>query len=234
MTISEHRMSTPAELTSRLASDIETELIMAVKARASASLVVSGGRTPRPLLENLARRTLPWAQIYVTLADERWVDPSSNDSNEAMVRETLLNDEAAAANFIPLKNPAGDPLEGQKFCNESILNMPRPFDLVVLGMGEDGHTASLFPEVAGRALDPGSEEYCLPVYPQHAPHARMSLTARAILDSRRIVLHISGEKKWQVYQQALTAGPTEQLPIRLILHQDRVPVDVYWLSLIHI
>jgi len=228
MTISEHRMSTPEELTSRLASHIETELIMAVKARGSASLVVSGGRTPRPLLENLARRMLPWSQIYVTLADERWVDPSSNDSNEAMVRETLLHGEAVAANFIPLKNPASDPLEGQKACNDSVINMPRPFDLVVLGMGEDGHTASLFPEVAGRALDPGSVEYCLPVYPQHAPHARMSLTARAIQDSRRIVLHISGEKKWQVYQQARTAGPAEQLPIRVVLHQARVPVDVYW------
>lgn len=230
MTISEHRISTVADLTSKLASHIETELIMAAKTRGRASLVVSGGSTPRPLLEELAQRLLPWAQIYITLADERWVDPSSKDSNEAMVRQTLLQGDAAAANFVPLKNSASDVLGGQKACNGAIENMPRPFDLVVLGMGEDGHTASLFPGVAGRALDPESEEYCMPVYPQHAPHARMSLTARAILDSRRIVLHISGERKWQVYQQALTAGPAEQLPIRVILHQDRVPVDVYWSS----
>ena len=228
MTISEHRISTVAELTSKLASHIETELIMAAKTRGRASLVVSGGSTPRPLLEELAQRGLPWEQIYITLADERWVDPSTKDSNEAMVRQTLLQGDAAAANFVPLKNSASDVLEGQKGCNDAIKNMPRPFDLVVLGMGEDGHTASLFPGVAGAALDKDTTELCLPVYPDNAPHERMTLTANAILDSRQIVLHIVGARKWQVYQNALTAGSVDELPIRVVLHQDRVPVDVYW------
>ena len=228
MSITEYREPTAEKLTARLAAYIEAGLNKAVDDRGRASLVLSGGNTPRPLLEDLAQRSLPWTQITVTLADERWVDPSSKDSNEAMVRETLLQGEAAAANFVPLKNAASDVLEGQKVCNKAIENMPRPFDIMILGMGEDGHTASLFPGVAGSALDNNATEFCLPIYPPSAPHDRMTLTANAILDSRRILLHIAGAKKWQIYQEALTPGPVDELPIRVVLHQDRVSVDVYW------
>lgn len=228
MSITEYTNTTREELTSALVNFIEAELTAAVKSRGSASLVVSGGSTPRPLFQALAQRELPWENIAITLADERWVDTSSKDSNEAMLREILLQGAAANANFIPLKNSASTAVVGRDQCEQSLSNIAQPFDLVILGMGDDGHTASLFPGVAGSALDSNTPEHCAAITPQTAPHERMSLTARAILDSRKIVLHIVGENKWQVYQEAMLEGAIDDLPIRVVLHQNKVPVDVYW------
>ena len=228
MSISEVKSTTQAELTLALADFIESELGAAVAKRGKASLVVSGGSTPRPLFEMLAKRSLPWKDISVTLADERWVDISSKDSNEAMLRATLLRGLAAEATFVPLKNSAETAAEGLALCEQSIANIPLPFDLVILGMGEDGHTASLFPGVSGSALDSNQAELCAAIQPPVAPHERMSLTASAILNSRKIILHIVGDKKWQVYREASSPGLADELPVRVVLHQQQVPVDVYW------
>jgi 6-phosphogluconolactonase len=228
MNITEFRVSSTAALTANLADFIENELTEAVATRGYASLVVSGGSTPRPLFEELAQRSLPWNKITVTLADERWIDISSKDSNEAMVRETLLRGAASEAAFIPLKNTAESASEGWEMCHETIADQFDRFDLVILGMGEDGHTASLFPGVSGSALDSNSPALCAAINPPEAPHERMTLTASALLNSRKIILHIVGDKKWQIYQDALIAGSEDELPIRVVLAQDRVPVDVYW------
>jgi 6-phosphogluconolactonase len=228
MSISEYHASNATDLTTDLADFIESELIEGVAKRGLASLVVSGGSTPKPLFEALAQRPLPWSKITVTLADERWVDLSSEDSNEGMLRETLLCGAASQAMFVPLKNTAESASEGKEMCHETLADMSDPFDLVILGMGEDGHTASLFPGVSGPALDSNSVELCAAIVPPKAPHERMTLTARALLDSRKIVLHIVGEKKQQVYKDALKPGSADEYPIRVVLHQDQVPVDVYW------
>jgi 6-phosphogluconolactonase len=228
MSITESRFDRADELILALANFIENELKQAVADRGSASLVVSGGNTPRPLLETLSQRSLPWDKITITLADERWVELSSDASNEAMIRKTLLQGPAAEATFIPLKNSAETAAEGQEMCQETFVNMTEPFDLVILGMGDDGHTASLFPGVSGSALDDSSVALCESIIPPEAPHERMTLTARALLNSRKLILHIVGDSKWQVYQNALSAGTADQMPIRIALHQDRVPVDVYW------
>ena len=228
MSITEYKKAGREELTSSLASFIEAELTAAVKSRDSASLVVSGGSTPRPLFQALAGRELPWEKITITLADERWVDPSSKDSNEAMLRDTLLQGAASKARFIPLKNSADTALAGQDDCEQSLASIAMPFDLIILGMGNDGHTASLFPKVAGAALDKNTPRLCAPVQPVDAPHERLSLTARGLLNSRRIILHLVGDSKWQVYQQAIQPGAVDELPVRVVLHQDQVPVDVYW------
>ena len=228
MSISEFRSATQAELTLALADFIESELSAAVAKRGQASLVVSGGSTPKSLFEALSHKSLPWDKITITLADERWVDVSSKDSNETMIRETLLCNAAAEAIFVPLKNSAETAVEGQALCQQSVANIHLPFDLVILGMGEDGHTASLFPGVSGSALDSGKPELCAAIKPPAAPHERMSLTARAILNSQKIILHIVGDKKWQVYREASSPGLPDELPIRVVLHQAQVPVDVYW------
>ncbi len=228
MSIAEYRASSSAALTIDLANFIENELTQAVAARGHASLVLSGGSTPRPLFEELAQRPLPWNKITVTLADERWVDISSKDSNEAMVRETLLCGAAAEARFIPLKNTAESASEGWEMCHEILAAQFDRFDLVILGMGEDGHTASLFPRVSVPALDSSNLALCAAINPPKAPHERMTLTASALLNSRKIVLHIVGDKKQQVYLDALKPGSADEFPIRVVLHQDRVPVDVYW------
>ncbi len=228
MNVSEVRKSTQADLTLALADFIEAELNEAVAARGQASLVVSGGSTPRPLFETLAQRPLPWRKITVTLADERWVDTSSKDSNEAMLRATLLQGYAEEARFIPLKNNADTAISGQVVCEKLLRRFAQPFDLIILGMGNDGHTASLFPGTSGSALDPDTPDMCVAIQPLDAPHERMSLTASALLHSRKIVLHIVGQTKWQVFQNAKKSGPTDELPVRIILHQHQAPVKVYW------
>ena len=228
MAIVEHLFPDAEALTAALAERVSEALEAAVGARGRASLVVSGGRTPRPLFETLAQRDLPWSQVHATLADERWVDADSLDSNEGMLRPSLLQGQAAAVHFVPLKNEAPDPELGRAECAAALAGMPWPLDLVLLGMGADGHTASLFPRVAGEALNPNCADTCRAVYPESAPHPRMSLTASALLASRVLILHFTGEEKLAVYRQALEPGPIEELPVRVVLRQPKVPVELWW------
>lgn len=228
--VHEHRFPDPLALVHALSGEVKVDLEEAIAARGAASLVVSGGRTPKRLFEQLRTESLDWAKVWVTLADERWVDVSSEASNERLVRETLLTDKAANAHFVGMKNPAPTPEAGADWATRALTRVPRPFDLVVLGMGEDGHTASLFPGslALSRGLDTTATPGCIAVNALTAPHARISLNLPALLDARRIVLHIEGEPKWQVYQRARSGGPTAELPIRAILVQKEVPVDVFW------
>lgn len=228
MSITETRCSDAAELTQVLADRVESELDAAIRARGRASLVVSGGNTPRALFEELAGRKLPWQKVSVTLADERWVESSSSDSNEAMLRDTLLKNYAAEAIFVPLKNNAATAHEGESECERTLGSIVLPFDLIILGMGNDGHTASLFPGVSGAALDVKTPRLCQSVIPPVAAHERMTLTANALLSSRNIFLHIVGDNKWQVYTEALSADNLDEMPVRVVLHQNEVPVGVYW------
>src|SRR5690606_7920347 len=146
------------------------------------------------LFEQLRNEQLDWSKIWVTLADERWVETSSEDSNERLVRENLLVGQAAAAHFVGLKNPAPTPEAGADWATRALTRVPHPYDVVILGMGEDGHTASLFPGSMAllRGLDTSAAPGCLAVNALKAPHARVSLNLRALLDARRIVLHIEG------------------------------------------
>ncbi len=218
------------ELASSLADSIAADLEAAIGERGAASLVVSGGSTPWPLFQELSRRSLPWNRVWITLADERWVDIDDEASNEAMVRRLLLVDEAAAARWVGLKNDAATPEEGRDEAEERLRPIQRPFDVVVLGMGGDGHTASLFPDASELAagLDPESDHLCLAVRPPEAPHPRLSLTLMALLDSRRIVLHLTGDDKRDVYRLALADGPAEELPIRAVLRGAADRVELYW------
>ena len=215
-------------LAAALADRVAADLRRAVTERGKASLVVSGGSTPRPFFEQLSRRPLPWSHVQVTLADERWVPADDDASNERLVRRHLLVERAATATLIGLKTPDATPEAGRGACEQALARIARPFDVVVLGMGGDGHTASLFPEAPEleAGLDPSSRRACLAVRPPAAPHPRMSLTLAALLDSRRLVLHITGEEKWEVYERASEPGPATELPIRAVLESGRV--EVWW------
>jgi 6-phosphogluconolactonase len=217
-------------LAAALAGEIKVDLEEAVPARGAGSLVVSGGRTPAAMFQCLRDEKLDWARIWVTLADERWVETTAEASNERFVRENLLVGPAAAAHFVGLKNPAPTPEAGADWATRALTRVPHPFDVVVLGMGDDGHTASLFPGsmALARALDPEAPAACVAINALVAPHARVSLNLAALLDARRIVLHIEGDAKWAVYQRARTPGTAAELPIRAVLQQKEVPVDVYW------
>jgi 6-phosphogluconolactonase len=201
----------------------------AIAERGVASIALSGGRSPRPVLEALSAMALDWEKVIVTLVDERWVAPDHADSNERLIRETLLQGAAAKARFVGMKNGAADAYAGQAACEAAYAALPWPLDIALLGMGEDGHTASLFPEAKELAEGLSTSALTLAVTPPAAPHQRMSLSASAILKSRHIFLQIGGAAKKAVYDRALAGGPVEELPIRAALCQHQVSVEV-WIS----
>ena len=201
----------------------------AIAERGVAALALSGGRSPRPVLEALRQTPLDWDKLVVTLVDERWVAPDHADSNERLIRETLLQGDAARARFVAMKNDAADAYGGQAACEAAFSGLPWPLDIVLLGMGEDGHTASLFPDAKELAQGLSTEALTLAVTPPAAPHQRMSMSAKAILKSRHIFLQIGGAAKRAVYDQAMGGGAVEELPIRLALCQHAVSVEV-WIS----
>ncbi len=219
-------------LAQRLADVVAGQLRDGVAQRGHALLIVSGGSTPVPFFEKLAQADLPWSQVHVTLADERWVPPDHKDSNARLVRQHLLQGPAAKAQWWPLVNEAPTPAEGQQATEASLARLPWPADVIVLGMGSDGHTASLFPHDAALAgaLDarhdaPRCMAIDAPTLP-NVPVARLTLTRRALLDARLLALHIAGPAKWALLQEVMQPGPVEDFPIRLALHQQQVPCRV--------
>lgn len=226
----EHRFPDELALTHALSGEIQVDLQEAIAARGKASLVVSGGRTPVPLFNHLAKEQLDWDKVWITMADERWVDTNDDSSNERLIRTHLLQDKAAAARFVGMKNTAATPEAGAEWAWRALTRVPRPYDVVVLGMGDDGHTASLFPGsmALARALDSNAAPACVAVNTMSSPHARLSLNLSALLDARRIILHIQGANKWSVYQRARASGSVHELPVRAVLQQRQAPVDVFW------
>lgn len=224
------RFSSAQALASEVAIDIAALLQRAITARGQAGLLVSGGHSPVRLFEQLRAQELDWSRVSIALVDERWVEPGDPASNERMVRGALLRDGAAAARFISLKNAEPSPDLGAAAAFGALARIPRPFDLTVLGMGDDGHMASLFPGSPnlGSALDLEAPEGCIGMWSPTAPHARLSLNLRALLDSRRILIHILGEAKLRTYAAACASGPVEEMPVRAVLRQKRVPVEVVW------
>ncbi|MGB2173211.1 MAG: 6-phosphogluconolactonase [Porticoccaceae bacterium] len=212
-----------------LADEVSTRLQNAIQLQGSASLIVSGGRTPMGFFHRLSQQSLDWSKVTVSLADERWVDNDHKDSNEKLVRENLLINEACSAQFLPLKNAADTALAGADE-TESALSSVGKFTVVILGMGDDGHTASLFPGATALAagLDMNSGRSCLAVTPTAAPHERISLTLPRLLNTDYLVIHISGENKQQVLREVQAGTDVTALPIRAVLQQNHCPVSLFW------
>ncbi|GIU31526.1 6-phosphogluconolactonase [Shewanella colwelliana] len=215
-------------LETQLAERIANQLQTAIDARGKASLVVSGGSTPVALFQQLSKKAIEWSEVYITLADERWVDVDSDDSNEKLVKAHLLQNRAAAAKFRGLKNMFASAEAGADMTIEQLANFPKPFDVVVLGMGNDGHTCSWFPCSLEIEQALSTDSLCLAVNPGNAPHGRITISKQGILASRQIYLHIVGEQKLSVYRQALENEDEKAMPIRAVLAQHSTPVDVYW------
>jgi len=208
----------PDTLADAAADAVLAALTDALAVRGHASLVGTGGRSPGPVYDRLAKAPIDWAHVAVTLSDERHVDTDSPNANARLLRERLLVGKAAAAQYLPLTDYA-----------ERVLRKLLPFDAVMLGMGEDGHIASLIPgsPVLAHAMDPKGAALTAES-PQgfgSPPVARITLTLSALLQSRAIFLLIAGEAKRQVVERA-QAG--EDFPVRAILNQDRVPVRIFW------
>jgi len=229
MTMEFREFASRERLDEALADTVVEMLGRGISQNGSATLVVSGGSTPLNFFRLLSALPLAWDRVTVLLADERWVPPDHSDSNERLVRENLLVGAAAAARFLPLKT-AHDSAEQAEGNVDSILATVGRFDLVILGMGGDGHTASLFPGATAlpEGLDMASGRQCLAVTPVSAPHQRMSMTLPRLLDSERIFVHITGTDKKHTLDLARKKNDPFKLPIAAVLNQERTPVTLYY------
>ncbi|MDE2156026.1 MAG: 6-phosphogluconolactonase [Xanthomonadaceae bacterium] len=214
-----------------LAGQVAGNLRSALAARGHAVLAVSGGSTPKGFFAHLAREPLDWANVQVTLVDERWVPDSDERSNARLVKSLLLQHAASAASFIPLYTGAATPEAGQAEATARIDALPRPFDVVVLGMGDDAHTASFFPggDHLADALDPEGHARVVSMRAPAAGEPRITLTLPALLDTRALYLLVSGEKKRVLLDNIrLGLDAARDYPVRAVLTQQRVPAAVYW------
>ncbi len=218
-----HRFGSTAGLDEALAGHLARRLAADIGDYGQASLAVSGGSTPAGMFRRLSRCELDWAKVWLTLVDERCVATDSPDSNERLLRQELLQNRAAAARFIGMADAGAD---GLKALEEEIAAIPRPFSAVVLGMGGDGHTASWFPQAENLTalLDPANPADVALTDPVTAAHRRLTLTLAAVLDSREIVLHITGEAKRAALESACARG----YPVAAVLAQKLSPVSIWW------
>jgi 6-phosphogluconolactonase len=226
----ERRFPRAQALIDTLAADMADALEEGLARGRGASLAVAGGRTPAPVFEALSQIELDWEDVWVTLTDERWVPATQDGSNERLVRQHLLRNEATQAHLVGLKNSAPDPQSGAAAAWAAVSDMPRPFDFVLLGMGDDGHMASLFPHASGLEIGLNLKQHpgCIGMIGPTEPRARLSLNLRALLDARRIAVLIIGDSKWETYQRARKSGPITDMPVRALSLQQNVPVTVYW------
>ena len=221
-----HSFKDPEAVDAALCTQVSEWLVAALAVKERATLVVSGGTTPVGFLRLLAQQALPWARVLVTLADERWVAAVDQDSNERLVRECLIDPTGAA--FLSLRGHEDE-------CSEALLRLDAQlaalgaFDVVVLGMGGDGHTASLFPKAANLAelMELENPNNCALVDPVTAPHLRITQTLSRLLSSQQVVIHITGAAKRDVLGQAWDAEGFADWPIVSVLKQSCAPVTIY-------
>lgn len=218
-----------------LVAECQDVLSEGVSKHGQATLLVSGGTTPAPLYEALSKSDLNWKKIKVALVDERWVDDQHAASNEALIRRSLLINNAKNVEFIGMKTLAATAAAGQAETEARYAKLPQPFTLSIVGMGADGHTASLFPHAKGlsAALDPNGQQLtaAISATPSEVTGAnteRLTLTRNGLLKSERIIILFTGEDKLAVFSKAQQPGAVEDMPIRALLQQEQVPIELYW------
>lgn len=207
-----------AALNLEFANRLTAILSEAIAKRGAAYLVVSGGRTPQALFSKLSQTDLDWSKVTITLADDRFLPDSEADSNERLVKATLLQHQAAAATFISLYAATATAEAAVPELLQRVAQLPT-FDAVILGMGEDGHTASLFP--CSKEITQGLSKDApdlLAVNPTTAPYQRISFSKQRLLNSRALFLHLVGESKLTVLEQAQATHDELAMPIRAFIH----------------
>ena len=227
MSLTLHQHPDKTTLDQALVAFVSEQLQTAIDQRDKASLVVSGGSTPTDFFQQLSQQPLNWSKVIITLADERCVPATDDRSNAKMVQDLLLQNQARAARFIPMFVTD----ESIEDCRQRLQRVfaNNPFDVVILGMGGDGHTASIFPEAAERdqALDLANDSLVLTTDPVTVTPDRITFTRKALLNSRQLLLHFTGDSKWQIFEQA-QAKPQGQFPISYFIHQDNLPLQVFF------
>lgn len=222
-------------LFSSTAEICEKQLRETLISKDKASFIIPGGTTPGPLFAQLSKSPLDWSKVTIAQSDERWVDREHSQSNQKLTEEMLLINQAAIANYVAMKNEAASAKDGEAKCNQFYAALASPFSLTMLGMGLDGHIASLFPNprIIEQGLTEGKTKQCVAIdatgckvagdYPE-----RMSLTFDAILNSELIIILMIGQAKFQVVSNALNNTDPNQYPISALLNQENTPVQIHW------
>ena len=226
-----HAFTDPQTQATALADRIANDLRDAIDRRNQAVIAVSGGSTPKRLFEQLATRVLDWSRVIVTLVDERWVPESDERSNARLVRTHLLQQQAHAARFVPLYSGDDGPEQGLAKIEAAIAALPLPLDVVVLGMGEDGHTASFFPhgDHLDAALDPNGGAHVLPMRAPDAGEPRITLTLPLLVRACARYLLVTGATKGAMLEDLrLDHARTHAWPVRAVLSASPAPVATYW------
>ena len=213
-------------LAQKLANDVAEKLQSAVDARGEATLVLSGGSTPKPFFVSLSEKSLAWDKIIVTLADERCVEPSDSQSNAKLVADNLLQNNAANARFVSLFDGGEASAEAAAKTAAVLEKLPK-FTVVILGMGGDGHTASIFPEATNRdaALSDDQQESALLVDPVTVTPLRITQSANRLTDTETLILHITGESKAALADEIIQNPDSAKWPISHFLSSQ--PISIY-------
>ncbi len=223
------------KLFSATATRCQEQLAKALKTKGKASFIIPGGTTPGPAFEQLSKANLAWENITIAQSDERWVEAEHPQSNQGLTEKTLLINQAKQANYIPMKNQQPTALLGEVQCDSEYKAMPTPFSLTMLGMGLDGHIASLFPNktIIESALTKNKDKLCMAIdatgcevagdYPE-----RMSLTFSGILNSELILILMIGNAKFEVINQAINNTDPLKFPISVLLNQTDTPIEIHW------
>ncbi len=215
-----------ADLDQAFADEIALKLQSGINETGRASLLVSGGNTPKSLFAVLNTKPIDWSKVDIALVDDRWVGLDDSASNEAMVRSVLLQNNAAKANFIGMKTAHENAFDAVESVKHNLIALKQPFDVVILGMGEDGHTASIFP--CSEQLDEGltTSELLLATEPQTAPHQRMTFSKSALFNAKQFYLHLVGSNKEIVLNKVAAEPDERKAPISAFLNQSKVPMRI--------
>ncbi len=226
-----HEFADPSALADALAARIGADLNAGLAARGSALLAVSGGSTPRLFFERLgARNDIDWSGVTITLVDERWVPASSDRSNAALVQKHLMRGPASAARFVPLFSGGHTPTPSAVAQTAGRLQpfLSAPFDAVVLGMGNDGHTASFFPGADNLEQALNSTAPVIAISAPGAGEPRITLTLPTLLNCAHLYLHIQGEEKQATLNRALQGDDISAMPIRAVLQRHAAELNLFW------
>lgn len=221
-----HDFDTAQQLADALAETVAERLKQAISKNGLATLVVSGGRSPVAFFQRLAAQPLEWSKVVISLADERFVPTEHADSNAGLLHRHLLQGPVAKAKFLGLYSVASSVEEAAQAADQALAELP-PIDVLILGMGDDGHTASLFPHSPNlsEALDLQGERRCLPMLAPSVPHQRLTLTRRLLASARSPILSVSGQAKLDTLRTALAGDDLAEMPVRAFLNPS---LEIYW------
>jgi len=213
LTMKLYKYSNPNQLAKGLCKKVEDQLSTSIKKNNRAVLVLSGGHTPNLYLPKLFSSQLIWEKIHITFSDERWVPPQHVDSNEGLIKKHLPKIISKKVNITSLWENQKNPSLVIDNINKRLSLLPSPYDVAILGMGEDGHFASLFPNMGETR---NSSSHCLCTF-DIDKKPRISLSPKSLLSIKHIHLCVIGKEKMNTFKRAMMTGNIDSMPIRLLL-----------------